>query len=412
MTAGESLHEVERWIDGVTGPSWLWHVKYLSANDTYAKSNVHQAGPYLSKPLLAAAFHRLSERSRSERNPDLNLPAAIDSHGWSGDVRAVWYNSKLLERRSNGRDEARLTGWGGRQNPIVEPNATGALVVFAFDRLDGADPQALRIWICRSAEEADRILDVVGDLEPGGGVLWSISGGDHPISAHRGSCRLASAEVPPPWLEVFPSGGEIVEWVLANRDPWRHSDPDRRLLRRRDCEFDVFKSVEREHVLPRIRRGFESVEEFLEFSHGVSNRRKSRAGRSLELQVRAIFLEEEVPFSWAPRTEGARRPDFIFPSIEHYLDPIWPTASLFMLAAKTTCKDRWRQILNEAARVERKHLLTLQEGVSVPQMQEMKEEGVQLVVPRELVPAYPVEIRDQLVTLQDFLTAVRTSQPA
>ena len=55
-----------------------------------------------------------------------------------------------------------------------------------------------------------------------------------------------------------------------------------------------------------------------------------------------------------------------------------------MLAAKTTCKDRWRQILNEAARIDVKHLLTVQEGVSSPQFREMKEEGVRLVVPKTL----------------------------
>jgi hypothetical protein len=55
-----------------------------------------------------------------------------------------------------------------------------------------------------------------------------------------------------------------------------------------------------------------------------------------------------------------------------------------MLAAKTTCKDRWRQILNEADRIPAKHLLTLQEGVSEGQFREMNDAGVRLVVPRAL----------------------------
>lgn len=412
MTTDTSLYDLENWIELVTGETWLWHVKYLSANDTYAKSNVHQAGPYLSKALLHSAFRDLAQRSRLVRNPDLTLPSSIDSHGWSGDVRAVWYNSKLLERRTNGRDEARLTGWGGKQNPLVEPEATGALVVFAFERVAGRDPACIRIWIARSASEADRILEIVGDVEPGAGTLWSSSGADHELSVGGGSCSLTVADIPDAWIERFPTGEAIVSWVLANRDPWRQLDPDRRLMKRRGCEFDVFKSVEREHVLPRIRAGFRTVEEFLEFSHGVSNRRKSRGGRSLELQVRAIFREEGVPFSWAPRTEGARRPDFIFPSIERYNDPAWPSDRLHMLAAKTTCKDRWRQILNEAARVEQKHLLTLQEGVSVQQLAEMREEGVQLVVPNQLVRAYPDEVRSSLLSLSRFVQLVRARQPA
>lgn len=36
-----------------------------------------------------------------------------------------------------------------------------------------------------------------------------------------------------------------------------------------------------------------------------------------------------------------------------------------MLGAKTTIKERWRQVLEEANRIERKHLITLEPAVSV-----------------------------------------------
>lgn len=397
------------WLADVSGSEWLWYIKYLSANDTYAKPNVHQAGPYLSKPLLAAAFGNLTKRSRTEKNPDIQLPSSIDSHDWQGDVRAVWYNSKVLERRSNGRDEARLTGWGGKQNPLLEPNATGSLVVFAFERRSSeGDPEALRVWIARSAQESSRILDAVGDVEPGAGIIWSPAGQVHEADHGRGSCALTDDEMPQEWIDRFPTGEQIVQWVLQNRDPWRHDDPDRRLLRRRNCEYDVFRSIERHHVLPRIRDGFATVDAFIEYSNGVANRRKARAGRSLELHVRAIFDEQDVLYSWTPRTEGARRPDFIFPSIDHYHDSGWPSDGLHMLAAKTTCKDRWRQILNEAERVQTKHLLTLQEGISLDQHAEMVDENVQLVVPSQLLNAYPKDIRPSLLTVAGFIDLVKS----
>ena len=43
---------------------------------------------------------------------------------------------------------------------------------------------------------------------------------------------------------------------------------------------------------------------------------------------------------------------------------------LCTLAAKTTCKDRWRQILSEADRLrdENKYLCTMQQGISSAQM--------------------------------------------
>ena len=74
-----------------------------------------------------------------------------------------------------------------------------------------------------------------------------------------------------------------------------------------------------------------------------------------------------------------------------------------MLAVKTTCKDRWRQILNEANRIPRMHLFTLQEGVSQAQYREMQEEGVRLVVPSSLHKKYPEAVRAELMTLGEFI---------
>ena len=77
-----------------------------------------------------------------------------------------------------------------------------------------------------------------------------------------------------------------------------------------------------------------------------------------------------------------------------------------MLAAKTTCKDRWRQILNEADRVVVKHLLTMQEGVSENQFREMEDSGVVLVVPGKLHDKYPRNIRSRLLNVSQFISKV------
>ena len=78
-----------------------------------------------------------------------------------------------------------------------------------------------------------------------------------------------------------------------------------------------------------------------------------------------------------------------------------------MLAVKTTCKDRWRQIINEASRINYKHLFTLQEGVSVNQFNEMCSENVVLVVPEKLKDKYPEEIRNKLLSLSDFIQEIK-----
>jgi hypothetical protein len=125
----------------------------------------------------------------------------------------------------------------------------------------------------------------------------------------------------------------------------------------------------------------------------------------------SIFLEDGLSegrnFSSQAESDPGKRPDFIFPSEAAYRDPSFPSEKLRMLAAKTTCKDRWRQILNEADRIQVKHLLTLQEGVSENQFKEMTEAGVKLVVPRALHDSYPKDIRQNLLSLKEFINNVR-----
>jgi hypothetical protein len=77
-----------------------------------------------------------------------------------------------------------------------------------------------------------------------------------------------------------------------------------------------------------------------------------------------------------------------------------------MLAVKTTCRDRWRQVIQEAERIPRKHLLTMHEGVSEAQFREMQAAQVQLVVPKGLVKACPKSVQPQLQTDSQFISEV------
>lgn len=405
----DALSALTQWIERVSKPRWTWYVKYISANDTYAKPNVHQGGPYVGKDLLRAAFPELTARSEHESNPDMMLPARVASHGIHQTVRLIWYNSRRREQRQNGRDEARLTNWGGRDHPLVHENATGSVVVFAFHQLaQDADADSCEVWITSTPEEEEELLSVSGPLDPGISLVFipalHATLGDYAVAS---DCAVSESEMKPEWLTELPSGEEILAMVLNRRPHSGRMTIDARLMARRDCEFELFRSIESHVVLPRVRDGFDSVEAFVSFAHSVTNRRKSRAGRSLELHARQIFAEEGVQHSWTERTEDKRTPDFIFPSIEHYRQARWPADKLRMLAAKTTCKDRWRQVLNEAARIPVKHLLTLQEGVSIPQFREMKAEGVQLVVPSKLHVKYPEKLRSELISLETFIAEAK-----
>jgi len=399
-----ALADLSDWLDGHTVPDVIWYVKRLSANDTGA-NRTHQAGPHMAREFLFQIFPGLN-RPR-EKNPRVEFDLYIDSHADYRKITAIWYNGKVLGDGT--RNEARLTNFGGQSSALLDPDSTGALAVFAF-RLDGSGAAIdCHAWVCDHEIQAEVVEDRIGAVEPGKALVWRLNQ-VQPIALSNKNCWLQAAQMPPEWLSTFPPAAQIVRKSVALRPLPNHS-PDMRLLKRRDCEFELFRSIEQALELPRIRAGFGTIDDFIVHAQTILQRRKSRAGRSLELHVREIFMEESLVegthFSSQSISEGRKRPDFLFPSQSAYQNADFPASKLRMLAVKTTCRDRWRQILNEADRIRGKHLLTLQEGISESQFREMTAEGVQLVIPHQRMGAFPATIRPHLQTLESFIGDVR-----
>jgi hypothetical protein len=83
-----------------------------------------------------------------------------------------------------------------------------------------------------------------------------------------------------------------------------------------------------------------------------------------------------------------------------------------MLGVKSTCKDRWRQVLAEAKKIERKHLLTLETAISKNQTDEMQAHQLQLVVPKNLHSTYAPAQAADLLDVVGFTDLVKTRQEA
>lgn len=182
-------------------------------------------------------------------------------------------------------------------------------------------------------------------------------------------------------------------------------------------EEALFKRLERVIVEERLRAGFRDgdtpdVDGFLSFSLSVQNRRKSRAGSSLENHVETILKAKNVHFERGAATEGKSKPDFLFPGGGQYRDPAFPAERLTMLGCKSTLKDRWRQVLAEAGRIRDKHLLTLEPSISEPQTDEMQAWRLQLVVPKNLHLTFKPSQRTWLMDLDSFIRLVKERQDA
>ena len=186
----------------------------------------------------------------------------------------------------------------------------------------------------------------------------------------------------------------------------REAGPDKALMAWLDKEEELFRIFERHQVQEKLDSGIRDVDEFISYSLSVQNRRKSRAGHSLENHLEQVFTDLSVQFTRGARTEERSTPDFLFPGSEQYHDPTFPSDRLFMLGAKSTCKERWRQVLAEAERIQRKHLLTLEAGISSHQLEEMSRNKLQLVVPALLKSSYQASDTPSILSLGEFVAVV------
>ena len=93
-----------------------------------------------------------------------------------------------------------------------------------------------------------------------------------------------------------------------------------------------------------------------------------------------------------------------------YHNPSFDSLKLTMLGVKSTCKDRWRQVLAEADRIDDKHLLTLETAISTNQTDEMAAKRLQLVLPRSLHQTYTQSQQAWLMDVEAFISLARQRQ--
>lgn len=367
--------------------------RFLTANDT-GKTGAHQSGIYMPKNTVSLLFDTPGIRGENKDR--------FVSIRWNDDFttesRFIYYGDKT-------RNEYRITRMG-KGFPYLKPDHTGDLFI-----LTQADNENYNGYILEHEYDIDEFLGAFGMLPTDTGKL--IDKGSIKPEYQR---QRMFAEYIDGLTVDFPVSSEISEMARLftrklNPQPGvMISEPDKILLEWIKTEYGLFQELENTRYSNVIQNGFESIESFLKISLEIINRRKSRAGKSLEHHLSALFHGNLLKFEEQAKTEGNKKPDFIFPGGPEYRNMSYPAEKLIFLGAKTTCKDRWRQILNEADRIPVKHLCTLQQGISPQQMNEMMEAGVKLVVPEPYITAYPKEYRNEIWSLAEFIGYVQEKQ--
>lgn len=215
----------------------------------------------------------------------------------------------------------------------------------------------------------------------------------------------------------FPKTSDISAFARTRVEVDPLNDPDQALVDWMEEEERLFRMYENHLVSDLIQteiidKGVD-VDRFVNLSLSVHNRRKSRMGHAFENHLTEIFKNNSLRFEQGSSTnvtENKAKPDFLFPGFPEYHNPEYPAGRLRMLGAKTTCKDRWRQVLAEADKVSRKHLVTIQPGISKTQLEEMVSKDLQLVVPSPLHISFQPDQRSELESLSDFVAEVKANQ--
>lgn len=370
-------------------------VKFISANDV-GKTGGHQAGYYVSKEASKVLFDcDCVKGTQEDRRARITWP-----NGQTTESRFVYYGKKS-------RNESRITNFG-RGFEYMKDDYIGSLLVFS--RVDKEEYVAS---VLSRDEDIEQFLQAY----------------DIPITAKSFLIRKEEAPCSPDdrlrslLLDIIAGYDDFPETKAMSRhardcynnafgitDSYIFQHPDKTLKRWLDTETDLFYLLEDKIYKPVYSTPFDSVKAFTKAANEVLNRRKSRAGKSLEHHLSQVFTASRLKFEEQCVTEDNKRPDFLFPGGEEYHNKLFPGEDLFFLGAKTTCKDRWRQVLNEADRIDVKYLFTLQPGISSNQLKEMRHENLFLVVPEDNIKCFDIEYRHDILSLKGFVDKVRANQ--
>jgi EcoRII C terminal/Restriction endonuclease EcoRII, N-terminal len=363
-------------------------LKFISPNDAGVTGS-HQSGFLLpKKPWEIFTPHPPEKGTFAETKVAVTWP-----NGLITDSRVKWYGQKT-------RSEYRLTRFG-RDFPYLTADTVGDLLVVIPESHERFDA-----FIFDHDDDIEELQAALG-IEPF--ERWGVYREGFAQVETEDECLDRNFRKFVAELDGFPKGEvfsraarEFVQQCVAKAAAQTWDDA---LVRWMTAEYQLFRMAERQICQPDISRTFRDVDDFLETAARVMNRRKSRAGRSLENHVDEVLTSAAIPHDMRPDLDG--RPDVLIPGRAEYLDQSYPVEKLCVVGVKTTCKDRWRQVLNEAKRVPTKHILTMQPGISTNQLAEMNAAGVTLIVPAKLQKEYPRDRPITMLTVEEFVADLR-----
>ncbi len=367
--------------------------RFITANDVNLTS--HQCGFYVPKEAQELLFEEPGEKgSNKEKFVKIR---------WQDDFET---DSRFIYYGTGTRNEYRITRFG-HGFPFLTEEYVGSLLIIC--KMSGTDYSGIVLEHDEDIDEFFSLYNLPADKTNhliNKNVLASPD--ERLDSLFRQVVKMS--ECFPDTVMMSKLAKDLFNGNFAISDTDVNREPDKILLKWIDTEYKLFHYFEERFYQPIYTTPFKDCQSLIDFSNEILNRRKSRAGKSLEHHLSRIFSTAKLKFDEQKVTEGNKKPDFIFPGIAEYHDYLFPADDLIFLGAKTTCKDRWRQVLTEADRIETKYLFTLQQGVSSAQLREMKQSNLILVVPAANKTCFDPAFKSDLFSLGEFINLVKVKQ--
>jgi hypothetical protein len=411
-------------------------VKKLSNNDRdWARlTNKHQGGVYVPPAQRDSGFFpTLVAKERDDPEADEIREAWFQTdwpqYGIERKTRLVHYTSKGPETHMT-----RVP-----KEAFAELSPASWLIMSKAD--EHGEPRYICLTVDSASDDATVLLDTLGiDAAFTAGVLDPAAA----IARERDEILDFAEEVALAWLAgeiasfannraAMPATAELAvlartnfldRYKLPSLNPFELECPGDAVREiSRKIEWDLFREFQRRErgvELVRIVLGDDPIKldmkgvvrRLVDATGAVdrlmlsaSQQRKSRAGYSFEHHIEAMLEAGNIPFAKQVVMDAKKRPDFVLPSLVHLKKPYEGAQRGLILSAKTTLRERWKQVQREMGGSDL-FLATVDESIAANAIEDMASMGINLVVPETLKKSKDTEyVRHDNVL--DFATFFR-----
>ena len=429
----ESQREtIEEWMRRSTHLA----IKKLARNDCqWADSrDSHQNGAFIPRGLMEANyFPPTVQRTDKPHIWDVYFDTLWIASGERKRSRLARYTLKGGEAQFTGlpkEDFAGLSPASWLLGGILQEAQAGARHWFVTIDSESDDAEWLETLYNLDAQFEARVFYIADPAAQAATAAHALQRElEQALDAGTLNAFIAQASVMPDPLTLAQQAQQV--WLDNHNEttlnPYQFRQPGDAIMQiSRDIEYDIFRRYEMRHRAAQVIQALDTrgtgglagavIRAFADLNAiflSASQVRKSRAGRSFEHHIARMLTDGNIIHA-AQAVRGSLRPDFVLPSLESVMAATSTTDEALVLSAKTTLRERWKQVSLEQDRCAF-FLATVDDRVSSDAIESMAQQDIVLVVPEALKTSKDTVYRNKssVITFHDFFQhEIRAIRPS